>query len=46
MLLAGGEKVRTGCLDAGVEGKMILAVLIWKSRWSWWCGSYCDRRAV
>ena len=40
MLSTRGEMERTGCQDAGDERKGILAVVVWKRIWSWWCGSY------
>ena len=46
VLLTGGEMERTGYYDAGDEGKETLAVMVWKRRWSWWCGSYGQGGAV
>ena len=46
MLFAGGKIERTGCYDAGNEGKVIYAVVVWKRRWSWWCESYGEGGAV
>ena len=40
MLLAVSETERTECLDAGDEVKDKKAVVVWKMRWSWWCGSH------
>ena len=36
----------TACFDAGDRGKEIYAVVVWKRRWSWWCGSYGEGEDV
>ena len=46
MSLAGGEMERAGCLNSLDERRKIQAVVIWKRRWSWWYGSYCEGGTV
>ena len=35
------QEVRWRGQDAGDERKEILALVVWKRRWSWWCGRSC-----
>ena len=46
MLFAGGDMERKVCSDAGDERKAILAVVVWKMKWSWWCGRYGEQGAI